>query len=64
MRAKNRGVLVYAEVLAGALGTDGTKLWDKDWNVACRYVNSPCPSPDPKTKIQLMKYHPLHASWS
>ena len=56
MRAKSKGLLVYAETLAAALGSDGTKLWDKDWDVAARYVNSPCLSPDPKTKTQIMKY--------
>lgn len=56
MRAKNRGLLVYGETLAATLGTDGTKLWDKDWDVAARYVMSPCLSPDPKTKTQIMKY--------
>lgn len=56
MRAKNRGLLVYGETLAATLGTDGTKLWDKDWDVAARYVMSPCLNPDPKTKTQIMKY--------
>ena len=42
--------------MAATLGTDGTKLWDKDWDVASRYVMSPCLSPDPKTKVQIMKY--------
>lgn len=56
MRAKNKGNFVYAETLAATIGTDGTKMWDKDWDVACRYVNSPTLSPDPKTKVQIMKY--------
>ena len=56
MRAKNRGLLVYGETLASTVGTDGTKLWDEDWDVASRYVMSPCLSPDPTTKVQIMKY--------
>lgn len=56
MRAKNKGLLVYGETLASTLGTDGTKLWDPDWDVASRYVMSPCLSPDPTTKTQIMKY--------
>ncbi len=56
MRAKNRGLLVYGQTLAATLGSDGTKLWDKDWDIASRYVMSPCLSPDPKTKTQITKY--------
>ena len=56
IRAKNRGLLVWGETLAAGLGTDGTKLWDEDWDVACRYVMSPTLSADPNTKTQLMKY--------
>jgi dihydropyrimidinase len=56
VRARNKGLLVYSETLAATLGTDGTKLWDKDWDVAARYVMSPCLSPDPNTKTQIMKY--------
>jgi len=55
MRAKNKGLLVYAETLASTLGTDGTKLWDKDWDVASRYIMSPCLSPDVTTKTHIMK---------
>lgn len=51
MRAKNRGLLVYGETLAAGLGTDGSKLFDKDWDTACRYVMSPTLNPDPRTKI-------------
>lgn len=56
MRARNRGLMVYGETLASTIGTDGTKLWDEDWDVASRYVMSPCLSPDPTTKVQIMKY--------
>ena len=55
MRAKNKGLLVFAETLASTLGTDGTKLWDKDWDVASRYIMSPCLSPDATTKTHIMK---------
>jgi dihydropyrimidinase len=48
--------LVYGETLAAGLGADGSKLWDKDWDVAARYVGSPPISPDPKVRTQLMKY--------
>lgn len=56
MRARNKGLLVYSQTLASTVGTDGTKLWDKDWDVAARYVMSPCLSPDPTTKTHIMKY--------
>lgn len=56
MRARNKGLLVYSETLASTLGTDGTKLFDKNWDVAARYVMSPCLSPDPTTKTHMMKY--------
>lgn len=38
------------------MGTDGSKLFDKNWDVAARYVMSPSLNPDPKVKTQLMKY--------
>jgi dihydropyrimidinase len=56
MRARNRGLLVYGETLAATIGTDGSKLFDKDWDVAARYVMSPSLNPDPKVKTQIMKY--------
>ena len=56
LRAKNRGLLVYGQTLAATLGTDGSKLWDKDWDVAARYVMSPCLNPDPTVKTQIMRY--------
>jgi len=56
LRAKNRGLLVYGETLAAGLGTDGSKLWDKNWDIASRYVMSPSLNPDPKVKTHLMKY--------
>lgn len=56
MRARNKGLLVYGETLASTLGTDGTKLFDKNWDVAARYVMSPCLSPDPTTKTHMMKF--------
>lgn len=56
MRARNKGLLVYSQTLASTIGTDGLKLWDKDWDVAARYVMSPCLSPDPTTKTHIMKY--------
>jgi dihydropyrimidinase len=42
--------------LAATLGADGRKLWDKDWDIASGYVNSPSLNPDPNVKIQIMKY--------
>lgn len=56
MRAKNRGQIVFGETLAATVGTDGRKLFDKDWDVASRYVMSPCLNPDPTVKVQIMKY--------
>lgn len=54
-RAKLRGNLVYSETLAASLGISGKGLWDKDWNIASRYVMSPPISPDCSTKTHLMK---------
>jgi len=56
MRARNRGLLVYGETLAATIGTDGSKMFDKDWDVAARYVMSPPLNPDPMVKTQMMKY--------
>ena len=56
MRAKNKGQIVFGETLAATVGTDGRKLFDKDWDVAARYVMSPCLNPDPTVKVQIMKY--------
>lgn len=42
--------------MAATIGTDGTKLFDKDWDTASKYVMSPCLSPDPTTKEQIVKY--------
>lgn len=55
LRAKLRGNLVYSETLAASLGISGEGLWNKDWNIASRYVMSPPISPDPTTKTHLMK---------
>jgi dihydropyrimidinase len=55
MRARNKGLLVYSETLASTVGSDGTKLFDKNWDIAARYVMSPCLSPDPTTKTHIMK---------
>lgn len=56
MRARNKGLLVYGETLAATIGADGSKLFDKDWDTAARYVMSPSLNPDPKVKTQIMKY--------
>jgi len=59
MRAKNRGNLLYAETLVAAIGADGRKIFDKDWDIAAGHVMSPPINPDPTTSPHLMRY--LHA---
>lgn len=54
-RAKQKGLVLYAETLAAALGTDGANLWHKDWDVASRYVMSPPLGPDRTVKKYLMQ---------
>jgi beta-ureidopropionase len=54
-RAKQRGNVLFAETLAAALGTDGARLWHRDWDVASRYVMSPPLGPDKTVKKYLMK---------
>lgn len=47
---------MYSETLAATLGSDGSKLWDKDYDIASQYVMSPSLNPDPQVKTQIMKY--------
>jgi len=54
-RGRSKGNILFAETLASALGIDGTKIWDEDFNVAAGNVMSPPINPDPKTKTELMK---------
>ncbi len=53
-RARARGVVVFGETLASALGTDGQKYWDPDWEVAANHVMSPPLNPDVTVKTHLM----------
>lgn len=54
-RGRNKGNILFAETLASALGIDGTKIWDEDFDIAAGNVMSPPINPDPKTKTELMK---------
>jgi dihydropyrimidinase len=38
-----------------ALGVDGQRLFDPDWDTAAGFVMSPPLNPDPQTKVHLMK---------
>jgi len=55
VKARNKGNVLFGEVLAAALGTDGRNLWHKDWKIAAGHVMSPPLNPDPTTKTYLMK---------
>lgn len=54
-RARCRGVCVWGETLAAALGSDGTNYQHRCWRHAAGHVLSPPLSPDPKTPLELMK---------
>uniref|UniRef100_A0ABD2WLR1 dihydropyrimidinase n=1 Tax=Trichogramma kaykai TaxID=54128 RepID=A0ABD2WLR1_9HYME len=53
--ARARGVCVWGETLAAALGTDGTTYQHKCWRHAAGHVLSPPLRPDPDTPEALMK---------
>lgn len=56
VRARDRGVPVYGETLAAALGTDGRNMWNSNWDIAGPHVMSPPLNPDPTVKDQLMRH--------
>lgn len=53
--ARRRGVCVWGETLAAALGTDGTHYCHRNWNHAAGHVLSPPLRPDPDTPEALVK---------
>lgn len=52
--ARKRGVCVWGETLAAALGTDGTKCNHQCWRHAAGHVLSPPLRPDENTPRELM----------
>jgi len=54
-RGRSKGNILFGETLASALGIDGTKIWDEDYDIAAGNVMSPPINPDPNTKTELMK---------
>ncbi len=54
-RGRNKGNILYSETLASALGIDGTKIWNEDFDIAAGNIMSPPINPDPRTKIELMR---------
>ncbi|XP_015510232.1 dihydropyrimidinase isoform X2 [Neodiprion pinetum] len=52
--ARRRGVIVWGETLAAALGTDGTQYAHSCWRHAAGHVLSPPLRPDPDTPYNLM----------
>jgi len=54
-RGRSKGNILFAETLTSALGIDGKKIWDEDFNIAAGNVMSPPINPDPSTKTALMK---------
>lgn len=52
--ARKRGVCVWGETLAAALGTDGTNYNHKCWRHAAGHVLSPPLRPDENTPKDLM----------
>jgi dihydropyrimidinase len=54
-RAKKKGINVYGEPIAAALGTDGRQMYNKDWRHAAGHVMSPPLRDDPTTKDDLMR---------
>ncbi|XP_014604615.1 PREDICTED: dihydropyrimidinase isoform X1 [Polistes canadensis] len=54
--ARKRGVCVFGETLAAAVGTDGTNYTHKCWRHAAGHVLSPPLRPDPNTPFVLLNY--------
>ncbi|XP_017876827.1 dihydropyrimidinase isoform X2 [Ceratina calcarata] len=52
--ARKRGVCVFGETLAAAIGTDGTNYAHKCWKHAAAHVLSPPLRPDPDTSLALL----------
>ncbi|KAK3731609.1 hypothetical protein QZH41_015862, partial [Actinostola sp. cb2023] len=52
--ARQRGVVVFGEPIAAALGTDGTSQWHTCWRHAAGHVMGPPLRPDPTTPEHLM----------
>ncbi|KAJ8679154.1 hypothetical protein QAD02_014941 [Eretmocerus hayati] len=52
--ARNRGVCVWGETLAAAIGSDGTNYSDHCWRHAAAHVLSPPLRPDPDTPLALI----------
>lgn len=52
--ARKRGVCVFGETLAAAIGTDGTNYLHKCWKHAAGHVISPPLRPDKDTPLVLM----------
>lgn len=52
--ARKRGVCVFGETLAAAIGTDGTNYWHKCWRHAAGHIISPPLRPDPETPAVLL----------
>lgn len=53
--ARGRGVPVFGETLAAAIGTDGTHYHSKCWRHAAGHVLSPPLRPDPETPEVLVQ---------
>ncbi|CAG0883337.1 unnamed protein product [Cyprideis torosa] len=54
VEAGRRGKTVIGEVMAAALGTDGTHYWNRNWRHAAAHVVNPPLRPDPLTPGHLL----------